>query len=1034
MEILHISDLHLRKGWAEEQGQVLAAFFEDLKSQCEKPEDTLILFTGDLAQQCADPSILTYYQEYLGNRFRSLGFRDDFCIFVPGNHDIDRNYVVDRISTISGLQDRPLDETAFNSKIYGEFRDIIFPKFKNFIEWQRDAARYSLTEETFCGAGFSVNEQIGVYVLNTALFSCGGAADEAGETIEDYGKLAVETRNLNRWLQETKHVFRVLAMHHPIDWMNSWAQKEIKKLTENHFDLVLCGHTHEGAAQELFNGKDACVYCVAPALFTRKSDVLGYSLLKICAATNSVQIKYRHWHAGRFLPGVIMSNTEDGVVKFGRNCSTRDEVDTFSDKSTMIAARLEANFRDSLKYYESIPQVWVNPTISDTPENSNSDAQATLISVDKLVNPLKDTVLYAPPQFGLSALGHYLAQYAWKERKQFLIFVEARKIKNYEAAVKKYFAEQASSWCMNIEEISGIILDDEGEVDPKKIKAIKATFPNLPIILLSKLPESDLPISQWSIQYENWSPQRLFLWSLTRQQVRQTVSKVISLGSNMDEDEVTQTLVDDLEVLNLHRTPLNCLTLLAVYRQQNDFRPANRTDMIEKFLYLVFGNHKKRSDYSEYPDMKDSLYVLGAFSEMMIREEKYTFTPAEFSAFTTEFCYSKAIDIDVLILATILRLENIIIEKDGKLAFKFAAWVYFFAAHRMYHSDEFREYICSNKLYMNFPEVIEFYTGIDRRRNNLIALLTDDLRSLNDAFEERSGIQADFDPFNELRWSIAEEDCPKLRAYVEEEVLQSNLPLAIKDEIADQGYDRSRPYRQSINHFTNELSLRESVQVMRAASRALRNSDYIEKEDKVSLLKEITRTMRHVTQTLVIFGPVLASDRFLSFENMNFRLGTSFDGYDGTELLTKVVTATPFNVVNFYEKDISSSRISTLLIDYIESTDNEIEKLLVSFILIRNRSKGWKSAISSLMRQLGKNSFYLFALFREARRQYQYGFCSLEQKSKLKDLLGVAVAKHETGARSPSQTLVKKVGDKVADKLDKEKSAQKDSVEDDHPR
>ena len=57
------------------------------------------------------------------------------------------------------------------------------------------------------------------------------AQTERNEEISDYGHLMVDTRPLHMWLGENKSSFRVLVMHHPVDWLVEWAQVELEALT-----------------------------------------------------------------------------------------------------------------------------------------------------------------------------------------------------------------------------------------------------------------------------------------------------------------------------------------------------------------------------------------------------------------------------------------------------------------------------------------------------------------------------------------------------------------------------------------------------------------------------------------------------------------------------------------------------------------------------------------------------------------------------------------------------------------------------------
>ena len=56
-KIIHLSDLHFRRGWEETQGVVLNAFFTDLNKQVGKlnPTDLYVVFSGDVVLEGGDP-------------------------------------------------------------------------------------------------------------------------------------------------------------------------------------------------------------------------------------------------------------------------------------------------------------------------------------------------------------------------------------------------------------------------------------------------------------------------------------------------------------------------------------------------------------------------------------------------------------------------------------------------------------------------------------------------------------------------------------------------------------------------------------------------------------------------------------------------------------------------------------------------------------------------------------------------------------------------------------------------------------------
>lgn len=58
-KIIHLSDLHFRQNWEEDQGIVLEAFFKDLAKQIEQWDSSnfYIAFSGDVVQSGGTPDL-----------------------------------------------------------------------------------------------------------------------------------------------------------------------------------------------------------------------------------------------------------------------------------------------------------------------------------------------------------------------------------------------------------------------------------------------------------------------------------------------------------------------------------------------------------------------------------------------------------------------------------------------------------------------------------------------------------------------------------------------------------------------------------------------------------------------------------------------------------------------------------------------------------------------------------------------------------------------------------------------------------------
>ncbi len=228
-----------------------------------------------------------------------------------------------------------------------------------------------------------------------------------------------------------------------------------------------------------------------------------------------------------------------------------------------------------------------------------------------------------------------------------------------------------------------------------------------------------------------------------------------------------------------------------------DENPVNRTEILHRVLFILF-NIDAIPRYKARPDMKDCEHALGYFVETLIRKDEYTFTIESFLQTIRNFCEKQVIAVDADILFDLLYYAHILVPFGSDYCFKFTSWLYYFVAHRMHHYPDFAEFILSDMRYIRFPEVMEFYTGIDRQREDAVRILAKDLRTGVATVQKKCGLPKDLNPLPFLEWQPSPENLEKMHSELRDGVAASNLPDVIKDRYADRDYDRSRPYSQYV--------------------------------------------------------------------------------------------------------------------------------------------------------------------------------------------------------------------------------------------
>lgn len=99
--LLYFSDIHFTGRKPENEGVVIKAFCDDVKQQLANLQynDVYVLIGGDLVQAADDMNCYhTFYAQIL-NKLVSYGISSEKIICVPGNHDCQRQWIIDHKET-----------------------------------------------------------------------------------------------------------------------------------------------------------------------------------------------------------------------------------------------------------------------------------------------------------------------------------------------------------------------------------------------------------------------------------------------------------------------------------------------------------------------------------------------------------------------------------------------------------------------------------------------------------------------------------------------------------------------------------------------------------------------------------------------------------------------------------------------------------------------------------------------------------------------------------------------------------------------
>lgn len=714
---------------------------------------------------------------------------------------------------------------------------------------------------------------------------------------------------------------------------------------------------------------------------------------------------------------------EDKLNLFISELSPIDNSNEKIKEIDIVLKRLEEDLNKSLRTYNEKCPLWIEPIISlkrEIPSNPTKNEEHR-IDIKSIIESPNNIVIKAPSEFGLTSLAHYIKLNAWKSGKTFL-YIDAKQTKKHKI-IKDISNEVGSYYFKTIDKVDCILLDSvcfEENGIMQMVKNICDEFKNIPLIIFNTLDnnfflksdeDDSVKIKRDFISF--------YLLPLPQTEVRKIVTTYAKLKSFIEDNETTLNKVTkDLESLNMHRTVKNCISILrASSIMGNEYSPINRTKLLETILNGVFQDYELPTYHDKKPDVKDCSFVLGYLCELLVLRNDFEFTDEYFRIMLSKFCADNFIELDLNYLLNVLKDNSLIGTKGSNVNyFKNSYWVFYFIAQRMDMNNEFRQSIYANKKYIDYPEIIEFYTGINRNKEDALIVLNKDLEDTLQIVRAKVKIPNDINPFKAITWNPDIQTLEKEEAKIGENVISSGLPDEVKDKYEDKHYNQIKPYNQVINSVMRDYSFLVLKCQISAASRALRNSDFVNNVNlKKELLDKITQGWNEFNKLLIVLSPLLADKGNIAFEGAKFHLDEDdFNIDDPIKKRMAVLLSLPTNIVKFFKDDLYSNKIGPLLMDKALNTSNTLVKHELMLLIIAERPKKWREIIDNYIVSLDKNSFFLSDVLSVLNYNIDFKATEIVDVQILKMLAKKCRAKHILKINNPDLGLINRL-----DKMEK---------------
>lgn len=320
MRIIHLSDIHLSSNNIQDlRLHYLDSLIEDLKEINKEKDIDLIIISGDLVDK-GGVSLLNleeykahtnqydiFEREFIKPICEKLPIIKEKIIFIPGNHDIDREKIDEIIEAgLITLFTSSQKANEISNKYINNPNGININRIANFLEFEE---KYH-EKNKFLSYKFSHLESkviynykgknIGIALINDS-WRC------SSNSVKNHFVGTHQFHNCLQFFNEKETCFNIAVMHHPLECMNPSEKEQIENILHNFsFEILLIGHEHKTRVQKSDIGNNKTIlFTRGKSAFdkpheTNKDYMPGYSYIDINLEKKEITCNFKIYDKNTF--------------------------------------------------------------------------------------------------------------------------------------------------------------------------------------------------------------------------------------------------------------------------------------------------------------------------------------------------------------------------------------------------------------------------------------------------------------------------------------------------------------------------------------------------------------------------------------------------------------------------------------------------------------------------------------------------------------------------------------------------------------
>lgn len=936
LNIVHLSDLHLKADGAERfnQSRIVTALAKDLEaisSGAMRPD--LIIFSGDLAY-AGDDDLYPEVSEAITILTESAGLSARDVIVLPGNHDASRSAILGGIDIIASARAKNKSVTeanalAFDQVLIGQ----IGRTFRGFGAAAASISRKPTWSDAFSAVYLHDRAKVAIIALNTAILTHAGLKSYE----KDERNLLFPEVPLVRGLERIPAGYlKVVAGHHPIEFLNPVSEKALKTVLLKGADLYLYGHMHEAKPENLQSPVGQCTMVQSGALYASRDWWNGYCVISVVPGHHHHRMHLRRWHEERGEFGVASEYDDEGMVYFSpdgklfwRSVEPRIDLMALDEwRQSKLHPALASECSQTLTK-QRLHDVFVDPEFErdayvETAEGKELRNKPETISLDDLFGSGDNLIIAAPEESGKTALIRHWADRLAKMPARTVgwsipVILNFEQLKTYaggvESAVKQRLSELPGSisagGLLNTGLVTIFVDDFRLEESQRKqsLSAFVAKFPLCRFVFLTSTPFIQgaglSPVIAEEVPFTTIRLKRL--------KNSQLLALIEKHGTKdpKEADKLLQRMLLEANALSVPITPVSGTFLIQIYTEDSSKPLVNRANLIERYIEISlekFGSDEFLDGKFDFHNKAD---LLSDIAERMCREGRYELAESEFLTWVREYLDKFGLRVSELDLLTYFTATRVLERCAGSVSFRLRAFMEYFAARRMESDVNFREYVLDEVRYLSFPNEISFYAAISRRDRAWIEELfrrfsaTSETVWANAPAEVRDGTLLE-------NFVIPGEDATEAEVLaVERRILDAELTESGRKELLN--YDASpadhggrRVFRPVLtdpgDEWLGQLALLSSM---------LKNMELVPNAVKTQTLHSVVHGWLQLISLSLGLVPALAKERTLTLYGVKYEV--HFEGMEIGEIARKLFVYVPISVVKMAHRYLGSEKLQLQL-------------------------------------------------------------------------------------------------------------------------